>query len=225
MDNNTYHADTSHVSKSGLDKIAITPAHYYHHYIAGHKSEPTRDMHFGSALHEAIFEPVEYWTKKEYEPYRDQIKKIRAAIQRHPIAAKYLQSGRAEVPSFFICEGVKCKVKADWLPDGSDLIIDLKTTTDASPSGFRRAVRKYRYHVADALYSIGLQRTQMMFIAVEKKPPYRVECHVLGDDLREEGRALLSRDLSVYNECNQRYLKTGDASAWPNYQKNIIHEL
>lgn len=62
MTNEEYHADTTHISKSGLDQIAKSPAHYYAKYLAPDrvKEEPTPALLFGTALHMAILEPDEF---------------------------------------------------------------------------------------------------------------------------------------------------------------------
>lgn len=59
MDN--YHADTSHISKSGLDLIARSPRHYWHKYLnpdAPPEAE-TPALIFGRLAHCAVFEPDE----------------------------------------------------------------------------------------------------------------------------------------------------------------------
>jgi hypothetical protein len=50
-----YHAHPA-VSKSVLDKIAITPMHC-RAYLDGVRTEPTPAMQFGTALHTAVLEP------------------------------------------------------------------------------------------------------------------------------------------------------------------------
>jgi hypothetical protein len=220
MNNTTYHTDTSRISKSGLDKIAITPAHYYHYYIAGNRDRPTKDMQLGTALHELILEPAEYWSNPANEPFREVSKAMRDALKQHPVAKKYLfGDGRPEVAAFFDYNDAPVKIKTDWLPNDSELIVDLKTTRDASPSGFRRSVRSYRYHVQDALYSAAwADRVQVLFIAIEERAPHRVECYVLDDELRDEGRRLLDRDILTYNACRK-------SGVWPNYSTHLIQSL
>lgn len=62
MTNSEYHADKSAISKSGLDKISISPLHYYEAYLNPHA--PTRNetaaMFIGSAIHSATLEPHEF---------------------------------------------------------------------------------------------------------------------------------------------------------------------
>jgi exodeoxyribonuclease VIII len=62
MDNEAYHADTSRISKSGLDKIAKSPLHYWDAYLNPDrkKKEQTRALFLGSLTHCAIFEIAEF---------------------------------------------------------------------------------------------------------------------------------------------------------------------
>jgi len=62
MTNEEYHANTTHISKSGLDLINRSPAHYYTKYLDPGKvrSQPTEAMRLGTAVHAAILEPHEF---------------------------------------------------------------------------------------------------------------------------------------------------------------------
>ena len=62
MTNEQYHSDTSHISKSGLDKIESSPLDYWWHYLRPEreKQEPTKAMLFGTAVHLAVLEPKEF---------------------------------------------------------------------------------------------------------------------------------------------------------------------
>ncbi len=68
MTNEDYHANTTHISKSGLDEISQSPAHYYARYLdpERERKEPTPALALGSAVHAAILEPElfksQYWS-------------------------------------------------------------------------------------------------------------------------------------------------------------------
>src|SRR5690606_3181532 len=83
---------------------------------------------------------------------------IRDKVRAHPTASVLLASGYAEQTFQFIepISGASCKFRPDWLNMQNGVIVDIKTTEDASPRGFARSVEKYRYHVQDAFYSDGL---------------------------------------------------------------------
>lgn len=57
--NEQYHADTSRISKSGLDKINKSPYHYWESYLSPNKieREETEGMATGTASHALILEP------------------------------------------------------------------------------------------------------------------------------------------------------------------------
>jgi hypothetical protein len=86
--------------------------------------------------------------------------------------------------------GLKIKTRPDAFVRDRGLVIDIKTTLDASPNGFQREIRKYGYDMQAAFYLRALRlagedAAEFLFVAVEKKPPYAVCLHVLaGDYLR-----------------------------------------
>lgn len=59
MTNEAYHADTSRISKSGLDAISQSPAHYYAQYLDPNRVKEPPKKHFiiGSITHTAVLEP------------------------------------------------------------------------------------------------------------------------------------------------------------------------
>lgn len=57
-----YHLETTHISKSGLDKINNSPAHYYHHYLNPRRhiiddNQQTPEQFLGQVFHRALLEP------------------------------------------------------------------------------------------------------------------------------------------------------------------------
>lgn len=148
---------------------------------------------------------------------------MRDALMAHPAANALLTGvpGKAEKSVYWIdaTTGVLCRCRPDWWRD-DNLIVDLKTTEDASPEGFARSIAKFRYDVQDAFYTDGVQQATgkrpkaFVFIAVEKKPPYGVGVYVLDAETKDLGRAQYQHDLRVYAEC----MRTGE---WPGYGDKI----
>lgn len=66
LTNEQYHADTSRISKSGLDLIRKSPAHYYAAYLDPNRKprQDTEAFKVGTAIHCAILEPDQF--KKRY---------------------------------------------------------------------------------------------------------------------------------------------------------------
>lgn len=87
--------------------------------------------------------------------------------------------------------GLPLKTRPDsYWPQNGGVIYDIKTCLDASPRGFASAVGKFGYAVQQAFYQHvlrleGLQANNMVFVAVEKEPPYAVGVHVLSTDYIE----------------------------------------
>ena len=73
--------------------------------------------------------------------------------------------------------GLILKTRPDLLIESEETVFDLKTTIDASPTGFAREVVKYAYHVQAFFYIYvcqlaGLDVKRFSFLAVEKSAPY-----------------------------------------------------
>jgi hypothetical protein len=229
-------------SKSGLDKIAKSPAHYVS--AIQFPSAPTKSMRIGTALHSLTLEGVAPVVMPEFSgkgsvALRDEWKQahagalivsedealdvhgMAASIAMHPIAGPAFarRDGKSEVSAMWECPetGVLCKSRFDWLLPG--VIVDLKTAADASAAGFAHSVASYRYHVQDAFYSqaaasCGHSVEHFLFVVVESAPPFNVAVYRLDDEARDIGRRLYLRDLRTYKEC-----KT--SGVWPGYPTEI----
>ncbi len=235
-----YHAHPA-VSKSVLDKIAKSPLHA-RAYLDGERDEPTPAMNFGTALHACALEPELFNDtyavfegdrrtkdgKARYEAIQasgatiisaadfDAITAMVEQIRHHPVAAALLQDGIAEASVFWKHPptGLECKCRPDWWNREAGMVVDLKTTEDASPAGFARSVAAYRYHVQAAHYSIGTKASRFVFIAIEKKAPYAVAVYELDNEAMALGHKLRDRDLEVFSSCQE-------FNAWPGYPAEI----
>jgi exodeoxyribonuclease VIII len=153
----------------------------------------------------------------------DLVMRIGRSVLSHPAAA-YLLSlpGKAETTHMWIDEatGLQCKCRPDWLLDDGSMIVDLKTTEDASVRGFQKSIAQWRYHIQASFYLDGLQQAtgkrpeQFVFIVVEKKPPYACAVYVADQQMIEIGRDTARRDLDKLNVC-----KTADY--WPGYSDQV----
>jgi hypothetical protein len=127
--------------------------------------------------------------------------------------AELLSDGDAEV-SIFAQDpdtGVQCKIRPDFLPDGRSIIIDLKTSQDASYEAFCRSVAAYGYHTQDALYGLveswywttPRPRKPMLFVVVQSEPPYEVGFYELDQEARAAGEQKVRRGLEVWRRCEE----------------------
>lgn len=228
MPNEAYHAYGG-ISKSGLDLIDRSPAHYA--YRA--PREPSRAMVIGSATHAAILEPEQFdkqymllrdVTDRRSSAYKqaaeqfgadnvltgseaDSVIGMRDAVSLNPSAVELLTApGYVEIAVFATDPetGVLVKCKFDKLLN--DLrSVDLKTTQDLRD--FAKSVANYRYHVQQAYYSdvfawaTGLQLESFEFLAVEKDAPNASKLFALDTPSIDYGRKLYRQALNTYAEC------------------------
>lgn len=236
------------VSKSQLDLVAKSPAHYLAGLDAPKKETPA--LRIGRLFHALILEPdtvkiavapaCDKRTKNGKSIWErfcadnegaeivsgeesDILYGMKANVQRHPAANALLHSagGWAEHSAYWTDpqSGILCRCRPDFYrPDG--IIVDLKTTEDASPDAFARSVAKYRYHVQAAFYSDGVATVTgdfingFAFIAVEKSAPFAVAVYQLDEQATSIGRDLYQRDLATLAECQNR-------NEWPAYSRKI----
>lgn len=248
MTNAEYHAHQA-VSKSDLDLINRSPMHYK--YTKSNPKEPTEAMLLGSVLHKLILEAdtfkAEYAVapvcdrrtskgKAEYNTFMgesqgkavitsemfEKASAIAETVKENPIVKKLLCDGKAEQSYFWNENGIECKCRPDYLK--GKLVIDLKSTADASPEAFAKAAYNYRYHVQawwylNGLNKCGINATDFIFIAFEKDPPYGICVYAADDLMLELGESEAMRNLDTYREC----LETG---VWYGYEKEPeIHSL
>jgi hypothetical protein len=262
VSNDDYHAGPG-ISKSGLDQVNRSPAHYKAWLES--PDEQTAAMAFGSAVHVGVLEPelfdslyavipvCDRRTKEgkaiyaEFEAqlgarkplHRDdalRITAIRESVSRHAQAATLLKSPYKELAFYWVDQetGVLCKTKPDAIA-GNGLLVDVKTTADASPSEFRRKIANYRYDVQLAMQIAGIREalTQSgllsatdsvyrallcdlpVLLAVETEAPHQVALYSIPEAWLESGLAEFRRNLCTYAEC----AKTGE---FPGYSPDIV---
>lgn len=207
--------------------------------------EETRAMRVGTACHTAILEPhdlgrcivrglgidrrsnanKEAWAAFERQHADkiilsdddyDHVLRVRDAVHSHPVAAGLLQNGVAERSLFSQdTDGTLIKCRFDFLHD-TGMVVDLKSTEDASPAGFAKSVANYRYDVQAAWYyyvhetAFGSVPSDWVFIAIEKDRPYAVGVYFLkGADIQRAHDTAM-RDYSMIKACR-------DTGNWPDY--------
>lgn len=126
----------------------------------------------------------------------------------HPILKEHL--GRTESivegTAYFECEGVKCKVRPDLYSPGAGVVIDLKSTMDASERGFSKSVRQFGYSFQVAWYLEGLRLAgekpnTFIFLAVEKKAPYLTAAYKVSAAEIEKQTHAMYKACTLWNEC------------------------
>ena len=244
MSNADYHASEG-VSKSGLDLIDRSPAHY----MAREFKSSTRAMTIGTAIHAAILEPEmfkrDYFhtgcidrVKKLYKhskkirgeevsltaPESAKVRGMVKSIYNDAESAQILSmDGKSELSAFAIDPetGIKIRCRYDRLTN-SGISLDLKKTIDLRKFG--RSCFDYRYHVQDAMYShvyelvTGEKLQNFLFLAVEESAPHACKVFELDEEAKEIGEYYYRKNLVQYAEC----LNRGD---WPTNEINSVIEL
>ena len=143
---------------------------------------------------------------------------IRDAVHSHPLAAGLLTLGQAE-QSFYGIDpetGELIKCRTDYMHDSGSMIVDLKSTEDASPDGFGKSAANFRYPVQIAWYhdvmdaAYGEHPEHWVFMAVEKKPPYAIGIYFTDPADVQRARVAARRDF-------MRIVEAKRAGVWPDY--------
>lgn len=142
------------------------------------------------------------------------------AVGGHATAAKLLRGkGANEVSALWKDPGtgVVCKARPDRITqfDGWTVVVDVKTTRDASLAGFSTACARYGYHMQAAHYLAGLDviaplSRRFIHIAVEPEPPHGVAIYELDEAALQQGRDEIRLALAQYADCLRD-------DVWPGY--------
>lgn len=106
-----------------------------------------------------------------------------------PARLIYDKQGQSELSYFWDDLGlVKGKCRPDWISNDGNIVVDIKTTTDASPKGFQKSIANWGYHLQLGWYLRGLQKLglpakEFIFIAIEKTPPFSVGVYRANKDM------------------------------------------
>jgi len=106
-----------------------------------------------------------------------------------PAKLIYDVKGQTELSYFWDDLGtIKGKCRPDWISNDGEIVVDVKTTTDASPKGFQKSIANWGYHLQLGWYlrglkKLGLPAKQFIFIAIEKTPPFCVGVYRADKDM------------------------------------------
>ncbi len=116
--------------------------------------------------------------------------------------------------------GVPCKCRPDWISADQKIIVDLKTTQDASKRGFQRSIGTYGYHIQAAWYCMGVEAVtgvkpeEFIFIAIEKTAPYGIGVYKADQEMLDIGREKCQEALALIATCE-------DLQQWPDYSPGV----
>lgn len=220
-----------------------TPAHFKAKLDGLIPDEQTPAMRLGSMIHRAILEwdTLDYvvrpegmvfttkegkeWKAAQTKPVITQdeyqtILGMRDSVNAHPAVKRVLANAKTEVSLFASAEdGVLRKARIDALPESGNVIVDIKSCQSADPDMMAKSVVSYRYDVQAAYYLdlcalLGLDKSEFLFVCVEKQPPFAVAVYALDQDAIAWGRKQYQRDLAAVKHCMAE-------DHWPSFTQDI----
>ncbi len=238
--NEVYHSHDS-ISASGLKEIYKNSV--YHFLKRKFKESPA--MKLGTAVHQAILEPHDFWniyhvnekidkrTKAGKEAYQKQIEisdgkillehdvyEIIEAIKKDykkNKLAQYYCKGQIELSHYTKIDGVDVRTRPDCINNICNFISDVKTCQNNSPQAFKKEVYNWGYHLQAAFYmDVCGGVDDFKFIACSTKYPYTVEVYTLDEKDIEFGRMAYKSALQQW----KNYKNTGIITRYDWHKKH-----
>lgn len=214
---------------------------------AAFEAEHSSAFDLGSAAHALLLErdptkivwvQAEDWRTKDAKAIRD------AARERgqFPLLAKYqaplaemtaqanialsrselgdiLESGAVEQTLIWQDGAAWCRARADALSADRRIILDYKSTSDASPEVFGRQIGRMGYDFQAEWYTRGVRAVTgaepaFVLLAQEITAPYACALFALSNAYREIGQRKVARALALWSRCMER-------REWPGYDTRI----
>ena len=227
-DDNKYYDDTDYITNSMLSLLNKSPQHLEMHFL-GHRQESPA-LNFGKAFHTFVLEPEKWkdevavftgkskrgkdWTQFQEDNNsktiisQSELQKITGMRRRlcaPPVTWEFIENSDHEVVSVFEWDdsGILCKGKVDCLytdENGRRILIDVKTTQDASPTAFKRSAYKYGYHRQASFYKEGFNADEFWFAVIEKDSPYRTGLYKCSDEFLQNGRVEINNLMVLYRD-------------------------
>ncbi len=223
-----YHA-LPNIGSTDLKNAYSKSALHYWHGKHGPRPKPTAAMNQGSAVHARIGEPETFdkefaikpeglnlrtkegklWKEEQGNKilldtsFGEALKGIEEAFLASPGRRYYEMEGESEFTFVWEQENMPAKCRPDWVSNDRKIIVDLKTTQDASKRGFQRSIGTYSYHLQAAWYCMGVEAVtgvkpeEFTFIAIEKTAPYGIGVYKADQEMLEIGKEKCLEALSM----------------------------
>lgn len=191
------------------------------------------------AFAQAVKDAVDQGNKVAQATEYDLASAMVAAVKNHPALGSYFAPTEDNIKLNELTliwpdpnSGQQCKARLDAvrITDNEILILDLKTTVDATPLEFGRSAASYHYLLQAAFYAdglfycgraleqlLGLQEGRLIgkavtfeFVAIEKESPHQIARYRLTSDQAVMGRRL-------YRRAMEMVTKASELDWWPGY--------
>ena len=143
----------------------------------------------------------------------DQVRRMAEAVRSHPAARFLLElPGRREASYSWTDggTGIACKCRPDWHSEDRRIVVDVKTTRDASRTEFARSIAGFDYHLQAAWNLRALEAETFLAIAVENVRPFAVAVYPASGAMIAAGDRRIRAALDLLGECER-------SGQWPGY--------
>lgn len=231
---------------SGMKELLRSPRHYQEYLTR--QEEPSKALRIGTMVHAAVLQPDVF---QRYKPAPDVKRNTTAGKEAYALWASMLKNDeqvcdadeyelalrvsdkmnqiieRLGIKALETEKTVTATDRDVLLKSSIDLIADdgylydLKTTEDASPNGFMKSVKQYKYNLQAVTYLMNFERFYktrpkgFRFIVVEKDAPNEGAIYELGAGIMADGITMYEKALKLYSDCDK-------AGVWPGYTNEII---
>lgn len=222
----------------GVHCAILEPAAFEQRYSRGLAARPRRGR-VNMAAH-AAFELEQFASGREVLPDAQYEKclRIRDALVRQPWRGALLDGpGITELSVLWTDDdsGVRCKSRCDrvtlsyqhpsW-PAPAPVIVELKSSRDATPDGFRHTLSKLSYHVQARMQlealayhdprtwldpgTLEVRPEQLIWLVLETEKPWEAALYSPSTEMLEEAGRRLRHALALWRDCES-------SGRWPGF--------
>jgi exodeoxyribonuclease VIII len=220
-----YDAETSSALFAGTlcHCATLEPAEFDRRYVVGPAGVNKNTKDWKAFV--AAAAPRQVITAKQYAIAHGQA----AALRMLPAVADILDGGECEVAGYWIDEatGVLCKCKPDCMnrtfgtvDAPAAMLLDVKTTQDASKAAVKNTIARYGYHHQAEWYSRGVTQAAGMPVAgfvfcfVESSYPFACSAFEIDPEAYEVARRENREALNLYAYCDRM-------QSWPGFPPDL----
>ena len=231
-----YIARDDYWSNSILKHMSRSASHMK--YRMDNPKDPSEQMKLGTAYHVATLQPDKWDDEiivlpLDFNARRKADRELRDSLQEehpqktiitaeqeekarimayntrtHPQAGELLSKGVAEQSYFTKLLDIPVKCRVDWMPEGFNSIVELKSVADARESFFHRQVYTLRYFQAAAFYLRIVQEVtgnynmiDYVWIACENDEVHDLIVYGAMEETLDMGRVAFEKALEQLEEC------------------------
>ncbi len=145
------------------------------------------------------------------QDHAEQVIQMLGVLSRSSTAWNMVTAGQSEMSVWWRnADGILCKARFDKLYLEHGILLDYKTTKDATLDGFRSAIYKYKYDMQMYWYMTGASTVfkkpfnKYIFLCQEPEAPYACRPFTANDTIFELGRKRVGIAYKRYLECLKR---------------------